>query len=115
MDSENEIITTAREQPDTVAPEPDEQVTPAFPTPAASDSAVQDGNNADQEHKKRIRILLIILIVIIAAACAVGICALIVYLMVRAIITTSTVIIQSVTEEIVTGLVDEFIHGLSNL
>ncbi|MCR5781665.1 MAG: hypothetical protein K6G90_02895 [Clostridia bacterium] len=64
---------------------------------------------------KKKKIIVIILIVLAALIIIAGILALIVYVIALAIIQTSTIIIQRVTEEIVTDLAEEFVRGLSDI
>ena len=85
----------------------------SMPGPAGSDPCPSPTEKPRWSKKKKI--IVIILIVLAALIIIAGILALIVYVIALAIIQTSTIIIQRVTEEIVTDLAEEFVRGLSDI
>ncbi len=107
VDDETAVAETAEESDE----EPGELVTVLT---EAFDSGSRTPPEKPKWSKKK-KIIVIILIILAAVIVVIGIMALIVYMIMMAIIQASTVVIQSITEEIVTDLAEEIIRGLSDI
>ena len=69
----------------------------------------------DPKKSKKRKILMIVLIVLAALIVVLGISLLIFYVILMAVVKASTIVIQSVAEEIVTDLAEGIVRGLSDI
>ncbi len=91
-------------------PQPDEPV----PVLSAYYGDDQEPQERPKWSKKK-KITVIVLIVLAALIVIAGICVLVFYVLLMAILKTSTIIVQSIAEELVTDLAEGIVRGLSDV